>query len=147
MLKITNLVEAEARVLLKALKHGHLGCSFHDQPYVVPMHYAFDGENIYFFTTEGMKTEYLSANPKVCLQVEQVSDDRHWRSVIVIGEAEQLTGAEEIGRAAELILKNNASLTPAINQTIIDNKERNGAAAVYHIRPTSITGRQTIRHS
>jgi nitroimidazol reductase NimA-like FMN-containing flavoprotein (pyridoxamine 5'-phosphate oxidase superfamily) len=143
MLKITNTTDIESRTLLEAVKFGHLGCSKDDQPYIVPMHYAFDGENIYFFTTEGMKTEWLDANPKVCLQVEHIDDDRHWRSVIIMGKAERLTNAEEIGRAANFIVKHHASLTPALNKTIIENQERSGSAVVYRLHPDSITGRKT----
>ena len=36
-----------------------------EYPYVVPMHYAFDGQDIYFFTTEGTKTEFIAANGSV----------------------------------------------------------------------------------
>ena len=31
---------------------GHLGCSRDDHPYVVPMHYAFDSQDLYFSTTQ-----------------------------------------------------------------------------------------------
>jgi nitroimidazol reductase NimA-like FMN-containing flavoprotein (pyridoxamine 5'-phosphate oxidase superfamily) len=34
-----------------------------------------------------MKTKYMDGNPEVCLQVEEVRDFQHWRSVVVNGRA------------------------------------------------------------
>lgn len=58
---------------------------------------------VYFFTTEGMKTQFMNGNPQVCLQVEEITDISHWRSVMVIGRAERLTNPSEIERAAKQI--------------------------------------------
>jgi uncharacterized protein len=145
MLKISETTDSEAKKLLEANNYGHLGCSLDHQPYIVPMNYAFDGEHIFLFTTGGLKTEWLTVNPKVCFQVEQVRDGRHWQSVIVTGCAELLTHFEDIGRAANFIVKNNSLLTPALNQTTVGGVERNGSAAVYRIHIASITGRKTVR--
>jgi nitroimidazol reductase NimA-like FMN-containing flavoprotein (pyridoxamine 5'-phosphate oxidase superfamily) len=41
------------------------------------------------------KSEIIYSNPQVCLQVEQVNDSSNWRSVIIIGEAQQLLDNEE----------------------------------------------------
>ncbi len=143
MLKITDINQLEARDLLKRNGFGHLGCARDDQPYVVPMHYCFDGESAYFFTTAGMKTEWLDINPQVCLQVDQIESERRWQSVVMIGRAERLTTAESIGRAAALLFEKHASLTPALNRKIVDNNEQTGQAVVYRIIPASITGRKT----
>lgn len=145
MLKISETTDLEARKLLEAMRCGHLGCSLHDQPYVVPMNYGFDGESIFFFSTEGLKTEWLNMNRKVCFQVERIDDGRHWQSVTVVGDAELLTHSEEIGRAANFIFKNNPTLTPALNKTVIEGEVRKGKAVVYRIHIKSITGRETVK--
>ncbi len=54
------------------------------------MRYYLEGSNIYLFTTEGMKTHDIDANPEICLQVEELHDPIHWRSVIVNGQAKRL---------------------------------------------------------
>jgi nitroimidazol reductase NimA-like FMN-containing flavoprotein (pyridoxamine 5'-phosphate oxidase superfamily) len=112
MLKVEDMAPAEMHALLQRESFGHLGCARDGRPYVVPMHYAYDGKELFFFTTEGMKTQFIEANPKVCLQVEEITDSTHWRSVMVIGQAEQLTSAEELERAMKLITERNPSLTP-----------------------------------
>src|SRR5436305_12320587 len=114
MLEIEEMTAQDSHLLLKALDYGHLGCASADgRPYVVPIHYAYDEPDIYIFTTEGMKTEYIASNPEVCLQIEDVRDSTHWRSVIVNGLAELLSAQEDRERAMQLITKRNPTLTPA----------------------------------
>jgi uncharacterized protein len=144
MLKVEDMAPAEMQALLKRESFGHLGCARDDRPYVVPMSYAYDGKELYFFTTEGMKTQFIEANPQVCLQVEEVTDSTHWRSVMVIGKAEQLTKAEEMQRAMKLITERNPSLTPAISATELDALGRAVDIALYRITPELIDGRKTL---
>jgi uncharacterized protein len=145
MLKIIETTPAESLALVESTNFGHLGCIAGDQPYVLPMHYAFDGESIYFLTKEGMKTEALKGNPKVCLQIENITNERHWQSVIVFGTAELLTEPAEISRAANFLVKRHASLKPALNATIIKGEERETSAVVSRLRPETISGRKTVK--
>jgi len=144
MLKVEDMAPAEMHALLQRESFGHLGCARDGRPYVVPMHYAYDGKELYFFTTEGMKTKFIEANPKVCLQVEEITDSTHWRSVMVIGQAEQVTNAEETQRAMKLITERNPSLTPAISATQLDTWGRAVDIALYRINPELIDGRKTV---
>src|SRR5437870_10452693 len=103
MLKVEDMAPAEMHALLQREYFGHLGCAHDGRPYVVPMNYAYDGKELYFFTTHGMKTQFIDANPLVCLQVEEIKDSTHWRSVMVIGRAEKLTKKDDTERAMKLI--------------------------------------------
>ena len=143
MLKVEDMAPADMHTLLQRESFGHLGCARDSRPYVVPMHYAYDGKELYFFTTEGMKTQFIEANPQVCLQVEEITDSTHWRSVMVIGTAEQITGNEEMQRAMKLITERNPSLTPAISATQLDTWGRAVDIALYRITPELIDGRET----
>lgn len=145
MLKIVELKTEEQLELLAAMNFGHLACALDNQPYIVPMHYAFDGENILFLTLEGQKTEWLESNPRVCFQIERVADERHWQSVIVQGMAARLSAADEIGRAGDIIFKKHSSLAPAVSRTVIGTEEKSGRAAIYRLKPTVITGRKTAK--
>ena len=144
MLKIEDMPPEEMRALLLAGSFGHLGCARDGRPYVVPMNYSYEGGALYFFTTEGMKTEFLEANPEVCFQVEQVSDGSHWKSVIVNGRAERLTRAEDVQKAMQIILKRNPALSPALNVTQIDALGRASDVALYRIQPELMDGRRTV---
>lgn len=143
MVKVEEMSQGEIRALLLRGSFGHLGCSRDGRPYVVPMHYSYDSQDLYFFTTEGMKTEFIEANPQVCFQVEEITDARHWRSCMVTGRAERIRRAEEMERAMQIITENNPTLTPAINRTELDSWGRSNTVAVYRIRPEIIDGRKT----
>ena len=117
MLDIDEMNTKEMHDLLQKVGHGHLGCSLEGHPYVVPMHYYFDNPDIYIFTTVGMKTKYMNANPEVCLQVEEVKDLKHWRSITVTGRAEHITLQEEFDRVMQFVKERNSTLSLAINRT------------------------------
>ena len=144
MLKVEDMAPAEMHALLQRGNFGHLGCARNNRPYVVPMHYAYDGKDLFFFTTQGMKTQFIDANPQVCLQVEEITDGTQWRSVMVIGQAEQITGNKEMQEAMKLITERNPSLTPAISATQLDAWGRGVDIALYRIRPEMIDGRKTV---
>lgn len=144
MLTVEDMPLEEMRALLSRIGYGHLGCAREGRPYVVPIHYAYDGEFLYIFTTEGMKTSFIEANSEVCLQVEEVESTTRWQSVMVTGRAERLTAQEERESAMQLITRTNPTLTPAINRTQLDAWDRANEIVLYRIRPAIIDGRKTV---
>jgi uncharacterized protein len=143
MLDIDEMNQNEIFDLLQRVGHGHLGCALENRPYVVPMHYYLDEADLYIFTTVGMKTQYMDANPEVCLQVEEVNDLEHWRSVTVTGRAEHITDQQDIDRVMQLVKTRNPTLSPAMNRTWIDAWGRAEVMALYRIYPSDMTGRTT----
>jgi hypothetical protein len=145
MLDIYEMSSQEIRDLLEQVGYGHLGCTHEGHPYVVPMNYYLDGTDIYLFTTEGMKTEYMDANPEICLQVEEIHDPSNWRSVIAMGRAERLTDPQAIEHAMELVSDRNPTLSPALSRTWIDAWGRANISAVYRMYPSEINGHRTAQ--
>ena len=141
MLDIDEMAETEIIELLQQVGYGHLSCSLEGQVYVMSMHYYFEGPDIYIFTTEGMKTGYIDANPQVCLQVEEIDTPSHWRSVVVNGRAERLTERQDIECAMQLVKEHNPTLSPAINKTWIDAWGRKNERVIYRIRCSEMSGR------
>lgn len=144
MVEVEEMVVEEMHALLQRVGYGHLGCARDGRPYVVPVHYAYEQPNIYIFTTEGMKTAFITSNPEVCLQVEEVNDKMNWQSVIATGRAERLTKLEEMEHAMGIITKYNPTLTPAISRMWIDSWGRATAIAIYRIVPHMMSGRKTL---
>lgn len=144
MLKVEDMPLEEMKALLRRVGFGHLGCVREGRPYVVPMHYAYDGQCLYLFTTEGMKTSFIEANAEVCMQVEEVESASHWQSVMVTGQAERITGQEDKEHAMQLVAEGNPTLTPALNQTQLDAWQRANQVVLYRIRPAIIDGRKTV---
>ena len=143
MLDIDEMGQKEIHELLHKVGYGHLGCIGEGYPYIVPMHYYLKDSEIYIFTTVGMKTEYMDANPKVCLQIEEVHDPVHWRSVVVNGRAERLTEQQDIDRVMQFVKTQNPTLSPAINRTWIDAWGRAEVIAIYRIHENEMSGRTT----
>jgi nitroimidazol reductase NimA-like FMN-containing flavoprotein (pyridoxamine 5'-phosphate oxidase superfamily) len=144
MLDIDEMGRDEIYELLNKIGYGHIGFIHEDKPYVMPMHYYLEGEEIYMFTTEGMKTHDIDVSPEICLQVEEIIDDPlHWRSVIVTGQAKRLTEKAEIERVRKLIKEVNPTLSPALNRTWIDSWGRAEVVAIYRVYPSEMSGRTT----
>ena len=129
--------------LLRRVGYGHLACSQDDQPYVVPIYFAYEGEEIFIYTTEGKKSAAMDNNPKVCLQVEELLANAMWRSVVVIGEAHRVLDQIEREFAVELIRQQNPSLLPALAIKWSNDWIRKNVEAVYRIRILSMTGRMS----
>ena len=87
---ITEMTQKECGAFLASASLGRLGCSFDNQPYVVPIYFAYEPGYIYVLSTFGRKTEWMRANPKVCVEVEEIENESQWRSVIATGRYQEL---------------------------------------------------------
>ncbi len=102
---ISKLNDLAIEELLNESVIGRLGCSDGGFTYVVPISYAYDGENIYGHTHEGMKLELMRKNPEVCFEVDNTTDMANWKSVIAWGTFEELKQDQEKERALSLLLQ------------------------------------------
>jgi len=84
-MRIVEISQDECKELLNRVLIGRLGCSLENQPYVVPVCFAYEPESLYVFSTLGKKIEWMQQNPKVCLQVDEVGSRSSWISVVVNG--------------------------------------------------------------
>lgn len=144
MIEIREMGEAETRETLGRLNYAHLACSRASEPYVVPVHYVFDGQHIFIYTSEGKKSEILDSNPRVCLQAEDVIDNEHWVSVMAFGDVERVTDKSARSNALDLILEANPTLTPAVSIRWMDSWVRTNVEVIYRFRPRKLSGRKTV---
>src|SRR5450755_1970860 len=93
---VGTLTEVEIDALLAEQQFARLGCHLEGKTYVVPISYALDGARIVGQTTLGLKIEMMRGNPDVCVEVDDVKDLTNWRSVILSGRYEELTGIEAV---------------------------------------------------
>jgi uncharacterized protein len=70
---IREMSEAECREALTRARVGRLGCALDGQPYIVPVSIVYEEGYIYCFSTGGEKIEWMRANPKLCLQADEIS--------------------------------------------------------------------------
>lgn len=88
---IHEMSRTECNDALSRAKFGRLACAHNNQPYVLPLNFAFDGDSyLYCFTTLGQKINWMRSNPLVCFEIDEVKNHNHWSSVIVFGSYEEL---------------------------------------------------------
>ncbi len=87
---ITQMTGEECGVFLATASLGRIGCARDNQPYVVPLYFVYESNYIYALTTFGQKTEWMRANPKVCLEVDEIANRSQWTSVIASGRYQEL---------------------------------------------------------
>lgn len=87
---IANMDRPACMALLRSSRLARLACVKDGRPYVVPVTYAADGDNLYGFSLLGQKVEWMRANPQVCLQVDSFAGEGEWRSVVACGRYEEL---------------------------------------------------------
>ncbi len=87
---INEMTEKECGAFLASAMLGRLGCSLDNQPYVLPIYFAYEPGYIYVLSTLGQKIEWMRANPKVCVEVDEIANESQWVSVIVSGHYQEL---------------------------------------------------------
>jgi nitroimidazol reductase NimA-like FMN-containing flavoprotein (pyridoxamine 5'-phosphate oxidase superfamily) len=90
-----QLDKKEIEKVLKENVIGRIGCHDQGRTYVVPVTYVYDGSSILAHSVEGLKIRMMRANPQVCFEVDDVKDFTNWKSVILWGEYEEITDADE----------------------------------------------------
>ena len=109
-MEVNEMAAEECKAVLEHASLGRLGCSYENQPYVIPIHFAYDSGYLYVFSTFGQKVKWMRANPKVCVQTDEIQSHSQWISVIVNGEYEELPDpqyAAERKHASSLFAKHN----------------------------------------
>jgi uncharacterized protein len=107
---VEEMTAEECRALLVRASSGRLGCSFDNQPYVVPVCLACERDHIYIFSTFGRKIEWMRLNNKVCVQTDEIITATDWASVIAEGRYQELSEPKfesDRARARELLEKRN----------------------------------------
>lgn len=94
-MQILELTNTECLEMLTRVRFGRLGCSRDNQPYVVPIYFAYHDKHLYSYAALGQKIEWMRANPLVCVEADEIINHRHWRSVIVQGRYEELPDMPE----------------------------------------------------
>jgi hypothetical protein len=107
---------AEMENILNKAAVGRLGLIADGEPYVVPLNFACSDGRIYFHTgVEGRKIEAIQKNPRVCFEVDEMSEvvfnreqtcfsTAYYHSVIAWGTARFLESDAEKMKALEIIV-------------------------------------------
>jgi nitroimidazol reductase NimA-like FMN-containing flavoprotein (pyridoxamine 5'-phosphate oxidase superfamily) len=141
---IHEMAESECRAALDRAAVGRLACAKDNQPYVVPIYFVLDRDHLYSFATLGQKVEWMRANPRVCLEVDQRTAHDSWESVVVFGEYEELPDLPEQEaarfRAYELLQKHPMWWEPGVVSQEHRDIPHSAIPVFYRINITRLTG-------
>jgi uncharacterized protein len=146
---IHELTRAQCLEVLMRVNVGRLGCARHNQPYIVPVSFYFDGTDacLYSFSTVGQKIRWMRENPRVCVEVDEISDHKHWTTVIVTGRYEEIRSAKSASaaqsRALELFQQRSDWWLPAVGKVVA--RDEHDTRVVYRIHVDQVSGRRTAK--
>jgi uncharacterized protein len=144
---IHELTRAQCLEVLMRMNVGRLACARHDQPYIVPVSFYFDGSDacLYSFSTLGQKIRWMRENPRVCVEVDEIADQVHWTTVIVTGRYEEIQAGMHAGgaqaRALKLFQQRSDWWFPAAGKLAAG--EEHDTPVVYRIHVDQVSGRRT----
>ena len=84
---INEMTTEECSKVLARAPMARLGCSFENQPYVVPIYFAHESD--LRILDVGQKIQWMRANPNVCVQTNEIQSASEWVSVIVSGRYQE----------------------------------------------------------
>lgn len=143
---IHEMNECECRQALQQATVGRLACARDNQPYVVPISFVFHRDYIYAFTTLGQKIEWMRSNPRVCLEIDDRTEQDQWQSIIVFGQYEELPDLPEYKvartKALELLQKHAMWWQPASVGAAHRDVPHSEEPIFYRIKIERMTGRR-----
>ena len=134
----TRINEQQATELLANQRVGRLGCITDTGPYIVPINYYFADGCVYSHSLPGLKISALRADPRACLQIDEVESDLRWRSVLAFGTYEEITAIAERSDILNKLLRRFPMLTPV--ESTLASDAGSPQVIVFRIRIRRITG-------
>jgi uncharacterized protein len=144
---IREMTEEECRDILARGSVGRLGCAQDNQPYVVPIYLAYESDYFYVLSTLGQKIEWMRANPKVCVQIDETTSESEWLSVVANGTYEELREpqfTEERALARKLLEKRHRFWQNPLAERQLRTGDDLIAPIFFRIQITSITGLRAV---
>lgn len=146
---VKEMTSTEIEQFLTCARVGRLGVSLKDEPYIVPMGYAYSNGKIFFHTcNKGLKMDSIKRNPNVCFEVDEaLSDASTFKSVIIFGIAEIIDDEKKmIPYLQELINKYRVPETfdKYMSRPGKNREKELKAVRICVITPRKITGRKLM---
>ena len=140
---INEMSEQECHTTLAGASFGRIGCALDDQPYIVPVYFAYDNGFVYVLGTAGQKIEWMRRNPKVCLLIDEISSETKWTSVIVLGRYQELREPQftnERAHARKLLQQRPKWWQTALAERELKSNDELIEPIFFRIQIDSITG-------
>ena len=145
---IRELSHAQCTTLISENRLARLACSSGNQPYLVPIFYAYAERCAYSFTMQGRKLDMMRSNPQVALLVEEKGEARAWKSVVAEGRFEELPDRigfnRERDRAWSLLSHHANWWEPGALKPVIPPLAENSLHVFFRIHVERMSGREAV---
>lgn len=124
---------------LETAEYGFLGLAREDMPYVVPMSFGYDGEDLYFqMNSQGRKFDFMADETPACFTtVRFAGQDEPPKSIMVEGVLSEMT--EEASIEGYEALADNANF--GTDLTLWGPPIEETDPTLFVLRPAEIAGR------
>ena len=128
---------------------GHLAFISTKWPHVIPITYYYDTKNncIIGYSGNGHKIEAMRKNNSVSLEVSEIESVNKWKSVLVLGTYEELSGINakyklhEFALGVKKIMREKEKRTPAFVNDFSSKLNTPGHPIVFQINVLDINGK------
>jgi uncharacterized protein len=146
---IGYLTQEQSEALLSENIFGHIGCNDGFNTYVYPTNYVYDGKYIYCHSPAGTRVSVMRENKRVCFQVDMVESFVNWKSVMVLGQYEELEDERSRyyamkafnDKALQIKISKDLLSSLALEKVLHPNLPHNSRPVIYRISMDEITGR------
>ncbi len=127
---------------------GRVGCHTGGRTYVVPVIFAWEDGCVYVYSIEGQKVRMMRQNPEVCFEVDEYRPGGSWRSVIVQGTYEELSG-DDTGLTLRLLgsrfARRASGRASTAGSSGAEGRGQGRTPVAFRIRAREVTGRRVNR--
>jgi len=131
---------------VQRVRFGRLACEQAGQPYVTPFFFACHHDALYSFSTVGQKVAWMRANPRVCVEADEVTSPQQWTSVIAFGRFEELPAETQYDSerklAYSLLQQRPIWWEPGYARSMLGGNERPLDLVYFRIHIGQISGHQ-----
>ncbi|WP_037319687.1 pyridoxamine 5'-phosphate oxidase family protein [Salegentibacter sp. Hel_I_6] len=129
---------------------GRLGYISKERVEIIPITYCFDTDHhsILSYSGQGNKIDAMRKNPLVSFQVDEITNLEKWKSVLLHGKFEELTGIDAkymlriFSEGVKKVIKAKEKSSPGFIRDFSSKITNSITPIVYRINIDEITGRQ-----
>ena len=147
-----NLSAKKSIELLSTNYIGRIAFMAKGNPDIIPITYHYDPEqhSIFSYSSEGGKIEAMRKNRTVAFQVDDITSLNNWRSVLIHGTFEELSGIDakhilhKFAEGVKINIRRKGVTAPRFLHEFSSKTNTQGIPIVYRINIAEITGKQRI---
>ncbi|WP_338357941.1 pyridoxamine 5'-phosphate oxidase family protein [Yeosuana marina] len=145
-----KIVKEEYLKILRSNYIARLAYVANNTPYIVPITYYYnEKENIIIsYSNEGHKINAMRLNNSVSIQIDEIDSLDQWKTLLLIGEFEELNGSEakmylhSFAKNVKMILAEKESKKPEVINSFSNKVNSGSIPIVYRIKIQDFFGRK-----